>query len=112
MYTVSYTTRDVVRASCKQTRRSLAACFLVVITKGGNTFGASLPDMPGCVALSSDLNKVKELIKEGVVLHLKGTLEHKYQLPDARTTTFEEDMDPDEELTEASLLSVGVALAG
>lgn len=102
----SYTNlnRDIAHAAVKQTRRRLTATYLVLITKAGATFGASLPDIPGCVATSTDLNRVKDLIKEGVWLHLTRLWELKKPLPNAKTISFEEDLEPEEQLIEVVVL--------
>ena len=70
----------------------------MLITKADATFGASLPDIHGCVATSTDLNKVKDLIKEGVWLHLSRLRELHQPLPNAATTSFDDNLEPEEQV--------------
>jgi predicted RNase H-like HicB family nuclease len=44
--------------------------YLVIIEKGPESFGAYVPDLPGCVAAGATLDEVKRLIHEAVNLHL------------------------------------------
>ena len=46
--------------------------YAVIYEKGPTSYGAYLPDLPGCVAVAETLDEVKELIREAVVLHLEG----------------------------------------
>jgi predicted RNase H-like HicB family nuclease len=45
--------------------------FLVVIEKGPKSFGAYVPDLPGCVAVAKDRRRVKQLIREAIQLHVE-----------------------------------------
>ena len=69
-------------------RHEVLVSYLVVIIQRGATYGAHLPDIPGCIATSTDLGMVKELIRDGLALHLEGILEDGDELPAARTTHF------------------------
>jgi predicted RNase H-like HicB family nuclease len=42
----------------------------VVIEKGENSYGAYVPDLPGCVAAAETLAEVKALISEAVQFHI------------------------------------------
>jgi predicted RNase H-like HicB family nuclease len=44
--------------------------YLVVYEKGPASYGAYLPDLPGCVAVGASLAEVRTLIHEAVALHL------------------------------------------
>jgi len=44
--------------------------YLVVLEKSDSGFGAYLPDLPGCIAVADTLKETKELITEGVKLHI------------------------------------------
>lgn len=57
--------------------------YAVVIEKGPKSFGAYVPDLPGCVAVGSSAEEVKKLIAEAVVLHLEGLREDNLPIPDA-----------------------------
>ncbi len=44
--------------------------FLVIIEQGPTSFGACVPDLPGCIAAAESRDEVRELIQEAVTLHL------------------------------------------
>jgi predicted RNase H-like HicB family nuclease len=44
--------------------------YLVVIEKEKRTYGAYVPDLPGCVAVSRSKPQVRKLIAEAIALHL------------------------------------------
>jgi predicted RNase H-like HicB family nuclease len=45
--------------------------YAVVIEKGPNSFGAYVPDLPGCVAIGETRAEVVRLIQEAIELHLQ-----------------------------------------
>ncbi len=45
--------------------------YTVVIEKGESSYGAYVPDLPGCVAVSQSLEEVQTLIKEAIEFHLE-----------------------------------------
>jgi predicted RNase H-like HicB family nuclease len=46
--------------------------FAVVIERGPTSFGAYVPDLPGCVAVAETEAEVRRLIREAIVFHLQG----------------------------------------
>lgn len=44
----------------------------VIIEKGPHSYGAYVPDLPGCVAVSENEEQVKTLIKEAIEFHIEG----------------------------------------
>ena len=44
--------------------------YLVIIETGSTSFGAYLPDLPGCVAAAETRREVRKLIREGIELHI------------------------------------------
>jgi predicted RNase H-like HicB family nuclease len=46
--------------------------YAVVIEKGPTSFGAYLPDLPGCVVVGKTEAEVRRLIAEAVEFHLEG----------------------------------------
>lgn len=46
--------------------------YLVVIEKGATSFGAYVPDLPGCVAAGETREEVSTLIQEAIVFHIEG----------------------------------------
>ncbi len=49
--------------------------YLVVIEKGKSSFGAYVPDLPGCVAVGETRREVMKLIREGIELHIESLRE-------------------------------------
>jgi predicted RNase H-like HicB family nuclease len=45
--------------------------YLVVIEKGPTSFGAYVPDLPGCVAVAKTKRELKRLIREAIALHIE-----------------------------------------
>ena len=46
--------------------------YLVVIEKGPRSWGAHVPDLPGCIAAATTREEVVKLIKEAIELHIEG----------------------------------------
>jgi len=46
--------------------------YLVIIEEGANSFGAYVPDLPGCVAAAETREEVIALIQEAIEFHLEG----------------------------------------
>jgi predicted RNase H-like HicB family nuclease len=44
--------------------------YLVVVEKGKTSYGAYVPDLPGCVAAGETRREVLKLIREAVELHI------------------------------------------
>jgi len=44
--------------------------YLVVIEKGGNSFGAYVPDLPGCAVVGETREAALQLIREAMELHI------------------------------------------
>ena len=45
--------------------------YLVVIEEGATSFGAYVPDLPGCVAAAESREEAVALIREAIELHLE-----------------------------------------
>ncbi len=45
---------------------------MVVIERGESSWGAHVPDLPGCVAVGETRDEVIGLIREAIVLHIEG----------------------------------------
>lgn len=45
--------------------------YMVVIERGENSWGAHVPDLPGCVAVGETREAVLQLIREAIDLHIK-----------------------------------------
>jgi len=57
--------------------------YLVVVEKGKKSFGAYVPDLPGCVAVGETRREVLKLIREGIELHLEALIEAGEPIPPA-----------------------------
>ena len=62
--------------------------YTVLVEGGGGSFGAYLPDLPGCVAVGRSEAEVRRLIREAVGLHLAGMREDGDPIPPPTTTAF------------------------
>lgn len=45
--------------------------YLVIVEKGEKSYGAYVPDLPGCVAVAETRREVIKLIREGIALHIE-----------------------------------------
>ncbi|HEX5052141.1 MAG TPA: type II toxin-antitoxin system HicB family antitoxin [Planctomycetota bacterium] len=46
--------------------------YLVVVERGKDTWGAHVPDLPGCIAAGKTRDEVLRLIREAVAFHIEG----------------------------------------
>ncbi|MBC8488541.1 MAG: type II toxin-antitoxin system HicB family antitoxin [Bacteroidetes bacterium] len=46
--------------------------YAIIIEKGENSYGAYVPDLPGCIAAAETRIEVVKLIKEAIEFHLEG----------------------------------------
>ena len=46
--------------------------YMVVIERGESSWGAHVPDLPGCVAVGETRDEVISLIREAIALHIDG----------------------------------------
>lgn len=49
--------------------------YVVIFEKGNNSYGASVPDLPGCIAVGKTMEEVRELIAEAIEFHIEGLRE-------------------------------------
>ena len=56
--------------------------YAVVIEKGPTSYGAYVPDLPGCVAVAESVSEVKRLISQAIPLHLEGLREDGLPVPE------------------------------
>ena len=55
--------------------------YAVVIEKGQDSYGAHVPDLPGCVAVGESREEVRRLIQEAIELHIDGLREDGQPIP-------------------------------
>jgi predicted RNase H-like HicB family nuclease len=56
--------------------------YAVVIEQGPTSFGAYVPDLPGCVAVGETVEEVTELIREAIDFHLEGLRDAGQPIPE------------------------------
>lgn len=56
--------------------------YTVIIEKGETSFGAYVPDLPGCVAVGETREEVTELIQGAIEFHLEGMREEGLTIPE------------------------------
>ncbi len=61
--------------------------YTVVIEKTKSSFGAYVPDLPGCVAVGETHEEVKKLIKEAIEFHIEGIKLDGLPVPQPTTTS-------------------------
>lgn len=55
--------------------------YAVVIEKGETSYGAYVPDLPGCVAVAETKEEVEALITEAIQFHLEMLQEEGLPIP-------------------------------
>lgn len=61
--------------------------YLVVIEEGPESFGAYVPDLPGCVAAAETHAEVVQLIEEAIEFHLEGLKEDGSVIPQPHSSS-------------------------
>ncbi len=46
--------------------------YTVIVEKGESSYGAFVPDLPGCIAVGEDREQTLRLIEEAVAFHVEG----------------------------------------
>ena len=72
---------------CAGSRLALIPCrYMVVIEKGPSSYGAFVPDLPGCIAVGETRARALTLIEEAIQLHLED-MSGGLQIPHCRCQT-------------------------
>ena len=61
--------------------------YAIVVERGHNSYGAYVPDLPGCIAVAKDKEEVLKLIKEAIIFHLEGMKEDGDEIPTPNSET-------------------------
>jgi predicted RNase H-like HicB family nuclease len=61
--------------------------YLVVIERGEESFGAYVPDLPGCALVGETREEALELIREAIELHVASLREQGSPVPEPASTT-------------------------
>lgn len=56
--------------------------YLVIVEKGESSFGAYVPDLPGCVAAAETKEEAMQLIREAIELHIESLRESGERVPE------------------------------
>lgn len=56
--------------------------YLVIVEKGESSFGAYVPDLPGCVAVGETKDEAVHLIREAIELHIENLRENGEIVPE------------------------------
>jgi predicted RNase H-like HicB family nuclease len=59
--------------------------YAVVIERGPTSYGASVPDLPGCIAVGRTRSEVEQLIQEAITVHLAGLRADGLPVPEPQT---------------------------
>ncbi len=57
--------------------------YMVVVEQGESSYGAFVPDLPGCIAVGETEKEVLELIQEAIQFHLEDMQSEGQPIPPA-----------------------------
>ena len=60
--------------------------YLVILEQGDTSFGAYVPDLPGCVAVGETREEAMELIREAIELHIESLRENGEAVPEPHSS--------------------------
>lgn len=60
--------------------------YLVVVEEGPTSFGAYVPDLPGCVAAAATRDEALALIREAIEFHIEGLRSSGQSIPPPSST--------------------------
>ena len=61
--------------------------YAIVVEKGETSYGAYVPDLPGCVAAAATKDEVMKLIKEAIEIHLEDMRKNGEDIPQPHSET-------------------------
>lgn len=61
--------------------------YLVILEQGSRSFGAYVPDLPGCAVVAETREEALRLIREAIPLHLQGLRDDGNPIPQPASTT-------------------------
>jgi len=61
--------------------------YLVILERGTNSYGAYVPDLPGCAVVAETREEALKLIREAIPLHLESLREEGNAIPEPSSTT-------------------------
>jgi len=60
--------------------------YVVIYEQGPTSWGAWVPDLPGCVAAGETRAEVEQLIREAIDAHIESLREHDEGVPEPSST--------------------------
>ncbi|GBE30057.1 MAG TPA: type II toxin-antitoxin system HicB family antitoxin [Bacteroidetes bacterium] len=63
--------------------------YTVIIERGDTSWGAWVPDLPGCTAVAKSREEVVKLIHEAIEFHLEGLREDGDSIPEPRSDSLQ-----------------------
>jgi predicted RNase H-like HicB family nuclease len=67
--------------------------YTVIIEKGATSYGAYVPDLPGCVAVADSEQQIRKQIREAIDLHIQGLQQEGLPVPPPRCLADEVEVD-------------------
>ena len=67
--------------------------YLVVVEKGESSWGAHVPDLPGCVAVGETREEVMSLISEAIDLHIESLRDSGEFVPEPSSVLLQSELD-------------------
>ena len=61
--------------------------YMVVVEAGEKSWGAHVPDLPGCIAVGETREEALKLIREAIDLHIEALVEDGVEVPEPRSET-------------------------
>ncbi len=61
--------------------------YLVIVEKGPTSYGAHVPDLPGCIAAGETREEALALIREAIELHLEDLKREGQPIPTPSSTS-------------------------
>jgi predicted RNase H-like HicB family nuclease len=60
--------------------------YAVIVEEGESSFGAYVPDLPGCAAVGETKEEVLRLIQEAIEFHIEGLREDGQPMPESSSS--------------------------
>ena len=61
--------------------------YVVIIEESANSFGAYVPDLPGCAVVGETREEALQLIRDAIELHISSMREQRDPVPEPASST-------------------------
>ncbi len=61
--------------------------YLVIVERGKNSYGAYVPDLPGCAVVAESRDEAMRLIREAIELHVSSLRQEGSPVPEPASST-------------------------